>query len=204
MLPLFQQTSATAIELIGNRLLGLDGEVEQLLSPLKNKVIQISIEDLTLSYFVVFQEQSIIVKPQSERTPSVKISGKLTAFIAAAANENSGDAIFTGDLQFNGEINTARQFQKVAQSLNIDWLEPLSQVFGDINAQILADGVKGFGLFAKNLLGNFTQDFPEYIQEEAKLTPTSYELSAFTEDVDQLRSQSERLQARIKRLQKND
>lgn len=204
MFALVQQTSATAIEIIGNRILELDGEADRLLAPLNNKTVQICIDDLAIEYFFVIHAGSLVVKPESSREPSVKISGKLAAFIAAAANENSGDAIFTGDLQFQGEINTARQFQKIAQSLNIDWQELLSRPFGDVKGELLAKGIKGVGMFAKNLLHNFKQDFPEYIQEEARLSPTSVELNMFAEDVDILRSQSDRLQARVNRLQAND
>ncbi len=200
----FNHLSCRAIEIAGNRALQLDCQSNDGLRQFANKVIHVQITDWTLDYYFLFPNSTLVVRSKSVRSPSVSISGKLSAFIAAATQKNSGDAIFQGDLHFTGEINTARQFQQFVQQLQIDWQQPLSDSFGDVAGQLISNGLIKTGSFVKNVFVNIQQDTPEYLQEELKVTPSHTELEQFFDQVDLVRSQAERLQARILRLQNND
>lgn len=194
------QATAVIFEQLSNRLLSLDCEAHTQLSQFSNKIIQLKITDLNLNYFFIFPGGNLIIKSHCERPPSALISGKLIAFLNAASSTNSGDAIFTGDLHFSGEISTARQFQNVIQSLEIDWQEPFAQIFGDLVGHTLTTGIKHAGQFAQNLFSNLRQDIPEYLQEELRVLPTQCEIDSYCEHIDTLRSQSDRLDARIHQL----
>lgn len=201
---LFQQTSCAAIEQIGNRLINLDPEAHLKLDEFSDKTIHINITDLKLNYFFRFPGGSLVVQSRSEKEASASITGKLSAFIAAASAENSGDSLFKGELHFSGEINTARQFQEFAQSLNIDWQEPISGMFGDVAGHNISQGIRQVGGFFEGLINNLKQDIPEYLQEEIRVTPTQLELDNFYESIDLVRSQTDRLAARVQRLNNND
>ncbi len=192
------------LEQAGNRLLSLDAEANAKLVDFTDKVIHIHINDLQLDYFILFPGGSLVVKEQSERPATATISGKLSAFLAAATQENTGDAFFTGELHFSGEINTARQFQEFIQSLQIDWQEPISQIFGDLAGQTISTGIEKAGSFCKAFLTNLKQDVPEYLQEEIQVTPSAAEQEIFFEQIDLVRSQTDRLNARIERLKNHD
>ncbi|TQV88977.1 ubiquinone biosynthesis accessory factor UbiJ [Aliikangiella coralliicola] len=211
--------SATFIEQVGNRILNLDAEAHQKLKEFENKVIHIEITDLQLDYYFIFPNGTLVVQDsknefataqaeESEesiaRKTSASISGKLRAFLAAASAEHSGDSVFTGDLHFSGEINTAKKFQDFVQSLEIDWQEPLSQLLGDEITHFVSRGVNHAQQLFKNFVTQTRQDVPEYLQEEVRVTPTQTELDIFFETVDLVRSQTDRLQARLQRLQIND
>jgi len=198
------QTSSAAIEQIVNRLLSLDVEAGEQLKTFSNKIIHIRITDLDLDYYLVFPNGSLVVQSNIGRAPSASISGKLSAFIASATSDNKGDAIFNGDLHFSGEVNTARQFQQFAQSLEIDWQEPLSRVCGDLVGHTLATGFKQLTDLTRSFLSNARQDIPEYLQEEIQVTPPAAELEVFYQSIGLLRSQTDRLQARIERLSHHD
>ncbi len=199
MLPI-NQTTAVLMEQAGNRLLSLDGEANTKLRLFSDKLIQINISDLELNYFILFPGGNLVVKSHCERSPSALISGKLSAFITAASAENSGDAIFTGDLHFSGEISTARRFQEFVQTLEIDWQEPATRLFGDVLGHTINSGIKKAGLFTRSLFSSLRQDIPEYLQEEIRVSPSQVELNTYYEQVDVVRSQTDRLQARIQQL----
>ena len=204
MASLINQSSSAVVEQVGNRLLALDPESSDKLQSFADKIIHVHITDLALNYYFLFPGASLVVQSHSKRQPSASISGKLSAFIASAASENSGDAVFSGELHFSGEINTARQFQSLAQSMQIDWQEPLSRVVGDVASHTITRGFSHIGELAKNWIGNLRQDLPEYLQEEVRVTPPALEVESFYEEVDLLRSQTDRLQARVQRLTQND
>jgi len=197
------KTSAAVIEQVANRLLSLDAEAHNKLVDFSDKIIHIQIEDLKLDYYFLFPGGSLIVQESSLKTVSASIRGKLSAFIGAATLSNSGDAIFTGELHFSGEMNTARRFQEFVQSLQIDWQEPMSKMVGDVMAHNIAQGIKGFGGFVGQLFNTVKQDIPEYIQHEIQVTPSQSELNSLFEQVDLTRSQADRLIARVQRLKQS-
>ncbi len=194
------QLSATALQKITRKLLSLDVEASKDLQQFNNKVIHIYIEDYQLNYYFSFNGSELFVSKQSETETSASISGRFNAFIAAAAAEHSADSIFKGELNFSGDISTARQFQSFAQKLNIDWHEPLAQLFGDPLGHTLATGLEKLTGWLLQTTQSVSQDISEYIQEEARVTPSLSEQRYFFEQVDQLRSRADRLNAKMTQL----
>lgn len=199
MLPINRITS-TISELIANRILDLDCEAHGKLKQFENKSIHISISDLGLDYFVRFPNSTVVVSEKQTEKPSASISGKSSAFIAAALNDRSGDAVFTGELHFSGDIGLAQRFQAFIESLQIDWQRPLSEVFGDEISYSISQGINKLSGLFQNAWKQTILDIPEYLQEESRSTPCRAELDDFYHQVDLIRSQAERLEARFKRL----
>ena len=194
---LFNQLSASTVQTLARKVLSLDIQAKNNLQQFEDKVIQINIEDFNLVYYFSFKNAELFVSEKNSEKAATVISGKLSAFIAAAAAEHSSDSIFKGELNFSGDINTAKQFQSFAQSLNIDWHEPLAQVLGDPIAHTLATGLEKFSTWFGQTIESVNQDISEYVQEEAKVTPSQSEQQQFFQQVDQLRSKSDRLLARF-------
>lgn len=197
------QFSAAAVEIFANRILALDPTVKEKLEQFSDKIIHLYIEDFSLNYYFFFVTGSIVVQQQSERPASVSVSGKSSAFLAAATATHSSDSIFNGELHFSGEINTAQRFQNFVQSLNIDWQEPISRVFGDVIGHNISQGISKAGQFIEQLLNNTRQDVPDYLQHEIRVLPCHIENNDFLQQVDTLRSQTDRLIARVDKLLTN-
>lgn len=201
------QLSAAGLQKLIHKVLSLDVEAPEKLKPFDGKTVLIDITDLKFQYYFVFTDGQVLVHPEMPSTnegtpmdPSVTISGKLISFLTTAAAEHSSDALFERDLHFSGEVNTAKRFQQLANSLNIDWQEPLAKLVGDPIAHTINTSVKRFSHWFLQVASSARQDFSEYIQEEARITPSESEQQHFFEQVDQLRSQSDRLVARVERL----
>ncbi len=194
------QVSAAMIQSVARKVIALDPEAANGLSSFDDKVIKIEIEDFGLCYFFSFEGGTLTVSNDDSRPVSAAINGNLAAFMAAAANEHSDDSIFKGELHFSGEIGTAKRFQEFAQSLEIDWQEPIARAFGDPIGHTLTTGLQAFGGWLLNTGRSTRQDISEYLQEEIKVTPPAAEQQLFFEQVDQARSKTDRLAARIKKL----
>jgi ubiquinone biosynthesis accessory factor UbiJ len=194
------QVSAAMIQSVARKVIALDPEAANGLSSFDDKVIKIEIEDFGLCYFFSFEGGTLTVSNDDSRPVSAAINGNLAAFLAAAANEHSVDSIFKGELHFSGEIGTAKRFQEFAQSLEIDWQEPIARALGDPIGHTLTTGLQAFGGWLLNTGRSTRQDISEYLQEEIKVTPPAAEQQLFFEQVDQTRSKTDRLAARIKKL----
>lgn len=194
------QLSASAVQTIARRLLKLDVEAKKNLIQFEGQIVHIHIEDIDLDYYFSVVDGELLVAERTEQIISAAISGKLSAFISAVAAERSADSIFKGELNFSGDISIAKQFQSFAQTLNIDWHEPFSQVLGDPLGHTLATGLEKLSGWILQTTQSVTQDISEYLQEEARVTPSDSEQQHFFSQVDQLKSQTDRLGAKIQRL----
>jgi ubiquinone biosynthesis protein UbiJ len=71
---------------------------------------------------------------------------------------------------------------------------------GDPAAHQVGAGVRAAGRWGQKVGDTLLQNLREYLQEEARIVPTRYEVDAFLGEVDTLRDDVERLEARIARL----
>ena len=189
--------AASVIQSIARRVLSLDIEAKNKLAEFETKKIHILVEDLSLVYYFSFKQGELYVEHQHDGEVNASISGRLSAFIAAAAAEHSSDSIFKGELNFSGDVATAKQFQAFAQSLNIDWHEPIAQLLGDPLGHSLATGIEKLSGWLFNTASGVNKDISEYLQEEIRVTPSELEQQHFFQQVDQVRSQADRLNAKI-------
>jgi len=196
----FNQLSANAIQSIARLFLKLDVESAKQLSQFEGKRVQIKIDDLQLEYNFYFLDNELFVSEIAHQSITASINGNLNDFLSALAAEHSSDAVFKGQLNFTGDVNTAKQFQTFAQSLNIDWHEPLAQFFGDPVGHTIASGITKLSEWLIDTGKTVQTDISEYLQEESRVTPSESEQQQFFQQVDQLRSRADRLNARFNQL----
>lgn len=196
ILPLF----APAIEMMINQAIKLDPDAQSRLQSLNDKIIKVVLSDLSISLFIVIEDNLILVKPDINKQPNAELSGSSSSFFNLALSEKGSDSIFKGEVHFAGEIGTAQNFQNFFKQLNIDWEEHLSQYTGDIIAHQMISGGKKVGDWFQKTAATAQQNVSEYIRFEAKLSPASIELENFYDDIADLKSDSEKLKQRIERL----
>ena len=81
--------------------------------------------------------------------------------------------------------------------MDIDWSEPLAKIMGDGLAYQLAQSGKKLSSWGKDTVRSVSASFSEYLQEESRDVITDTELDIFYQQVDQLRDDVDRLQAKI-------
>ncbi len=196
----FNRISASLLQSAAQKLISLDAQASSQLAAFDDKVILVEIDDFNVRYYISFNKGQIKISESHSSAISAAIKGQSSAFIAAATSQHRSDAIFKGELHFTGEIATAQKFQSFVQSLEIDWQEPIAKVFGDPLGHTLSQGLKSFSGWLIQTGNSMRQDASEYLQEEAKVAPSLSEQQLFFDQVDQIRSKTDRLNARIARL----
>ena len=200
----FNRISSTFSEVLANRLLSLDCESNDKLRQFEGHSIHISVEDLKLDYFLRFPNGTLVISDQQKESPSAVIRGNANAFVNAAISEKKGDALFTGQLHFSGDIGLAQRFQTLLGSIELDWPRPISELFGDELGYGISETIKKGLSLVQNAWQQTVLDVPEYLQEELRVSPGVLELEDFYSQIDLTRSQVERLTARIERLKSHD
>ncbi|MDZ7661523.1 ubiquinone biosynthesis accessory factor UbiJ [Thiohalophilus sp.] len=189
-----------AVETALNRALRLDPVAFARLEQFEGKTIALELRGTGLTLTLLPGRDGIQVLSASAGEADTVISGTPLAL----AELSLGDArrvLFAGEVSIRGDIETGQAFKRLLDNLDIDWEEHLSRLSGDVVAHHIGDlfrGLQQWGQQARQVLG---RNLAEYLQQESRQLATHEALTGFVQEVDRLRDDSERLQARIVLLQ---
>ena len=175
----------------------------ELCAELAGTIIAVRVTDTALAaYFVVMEDQLDVVSASLDE-PDVVISGSLLT-LAKMAGQSGEDAVRDGSLDLTGDAELAGRFQKLLAYAKPDVEEELSGIVGDVAAHRLGEFARGLGRWGRDARSTMGANIREYLQEESRDAPSRYEVERFTADVNALRDDVERAEARINRLLSDD
>ena len=185
------------IEKVLNLALAQDSETYARLHVFEQKCIVLEITDLHQSIAIHFLNNQLQLQRGEDEHADLHIAARSSALLQLAQH---ADNLFSSDIRIHGDVQFAKQLQDVMAGFDFDWEHQLARVTGDIIAQPLAFGLKqGFG-WLKQTHQSFSQSLSEYLREEAQIVPDRIQIDDFLQHIDQLRADSDRLEARIQRL----
>ena len=189
-----------ALEAVLNRYIALDPEGAARLAPLQGRLIGIEVQGLGTRLYLIPGPDSLQVFGAYEGEPDCLLRGTPLALARLGLAERKEDRLFGGEVTVEGDTGLAQDFGAFLAGLDVDWEEQLSRLVGDPLAHGIGDGVRSLQRWGRDSAQTLTQDLKEYLQEEARLLPTPYEVESFLDQVDVLRDDVERLAARVERL----
>jgi ubiquinone biosynthesis protein UbiJ len=192
-------TLAAALETALDLYLKQDPQALQRCTALQGKIIGLDISGLGLSLYFFPGSDGIQVSSRYQGDVDTRLSGSPFGFARLALGSRE-DALFKGAVEIEGDTETGQQFQDLLANTDWDWEEQVSHITGDVIARQIGNVARLSRKFITNSRNTLEQDVSEYLQEEARLLPTRIEVEDFLEGVDQLRSDVDRLNARIARL----
>lgn len=192
---------ASSVEVACNSALALDPEVRAQLGELSDKVIAVEIEGLNTVLFFFPSAQGVQVLSRYAGEPDSWLRGAPLSLLRLALSDRPSDELFAGAIELRGDTHTGQRFRDILRRLNLDWEELLARVTGDDIAHQTGRVLRGLGNQAQRTRQTFEANLSEYLQEEAELLVPHSELEVFLNAVDELRSDSERLAARLARLE---
>lgn len=178
-----------------------DPDTLQRCAALQDKVIAINLTGTDFTLYFLPDAEGIKVLTHYEGEPDTLLRGSPAGF-ARLALETREDALFHGAVEISGDTETGQSFQDLLTGVDWDWEEQLSKLTGDPVAHQVGELVRKGQKWLAESGEALQQDLSEYLLEEARLLPTRVELNAFYDEVDQLRSDTDRLAARVERLLK--
>ncbi|KZZ64994.1 hypothetical protein A3765_05035 [Oleiphilus sp. HI0130] len=196
--PLLQQF-APVLQRAINAALMMDPGAEKKLQPLNGCVLEIRISNLNQSLFIGAKGNRVLLL-SAEHAPTVTMTASLFALAKLAARRDSAELIANRDLSFSGDAVRAQQIQRFTDNLDIDWEGLLARFIGDTPAKFVTSSAKQSAAFAKTFSQNFVRDLEEFVKYELRLLPSRALADKQFDAIDQLRTASDRLEARVKAL----
>ena len=192
-------TLAAALESALNGYLKHVPDVAQRTGALQGKVIALSITGTHLTLYFLPAVDGVQVLSHYEGDIDTHLSGSPLGF-ARLALDRREDALFQGAVSIDGDTDIGQQFQELLAGADWDWEEQLSRITGDVIAHQAGKLARQAGHFFNEGRATLAQDLSESLQEETRLLPTRLEAEYFLSDVDRLRDDVSRLEARVARL----
>lgn len=187
------------IEAAWNAVIRARPELQAAVTALDGRVVQITLKGLERSFFVLVSEGQLQLQGEWQGEPDAHISGTPLAFMALRAGEEA--TLFRGEVTIDGDAQLGREFRKLLDQIAAHWEAPLAGVVGEESAAKLKAAWEEFFDWSGQTLLTFARDFAGYMKSDAELLAEREAVANFLDAVDTLRSDVDRLAARVKRLQ---
>jgi len=189
-----------ALEATINRYLALDPEGAARITDLQGKVILIEVIGFDTRFYLIPGPAGVHFYGDYAGTPDCILRAAPLALARLGVSHRKADRLFSGEVQIEGDTHLAQAFGDFLSGLEVDWEEQLARLVGDVAAHWIGSQIRAADRWGRRTADTLTEDVKEYLQEEARLLPSHYEVQAFLDEVDLVRDGVERLAARIERL----
>ena len=184
-----------------NRYLTLDPESKTQLQKLDGKTITIELIPIQFTFQMLFTAEGVELMSGDALAAEAKISGTPIGLTRAMFDKKNRQHFFVADLQIDGDAAFAHQVIALFDELEIDWEEHLSHFVGDIPAHHLHRAAQKIKSILKYTDDSMTQNVSDYVHEEKNWFPVREALDDFFSDIDNLRLDVDRLDARMQQLE---
>ena len=180
-----------------NRQIGARTPARELCGELDGRVLAVRVPDTALAVYLRVTDGVVAASARSEREPDVVVSGSVLSLARIAGPD--GESLFRdGSVTINGDALVAQQFQRLLRYGRPDLEEELSMVIGDVAAHGVGEFVRSAVQWVDETRRTMAGNVGEYLQEESRAVPGRHEVDAFRQDVNELRDDVARLEARLR------
>jgi ubiquinone biosynthesis protein UbiJ len=192
----------TTFELLLNQAIRLDPEAAEGLKSMHGRVIKFQVTGLGLDLYLIPEAGGIQLLGGFEGEPDCVLQGTPLDLARMRGSRESADQLFSGAVEISGDSALAQRFGEFLSGLEIDWEEQLSRLTGDLVAHEVGNLARDLSRWGRQANRTFGMNLREYLQEELRLLPSRYEIEPFLSEVDRLRDDVDRFEARLNRLRK--
>jgi ubiquinone biosynthesis protein UbiJ len=186
-------------EALLNRCIDSSAQALRMARRLEGTSLQVDVEGITRIRASAHQGRLALLAVSDSAADAV-ISGSLPAllqFFKGGANRDSGGPA----AQIRGDAEIANRYRELFMLARPDPEEELSRWIGDFPARRVSLFARRALEFARRARRTAGENIAEYLQEEGRDLVNRTELDEFLRGVDELRETSDRIEARLARLE---
>ncbi|MBE1159584.1 ubiquinone biosynthesis accessory factor UbiJ [Dyella acidiphila] len=195
-----RKLAGRALETALNHALSLDPDTQARLAALEGRSVQLQLRGLEVSMAISVEQGRLKVgpAPDSSDLRVAATPGSLLSMLFRRGDESMAP----GKVDIAGDAELARRLEKLASGFAPDFEEAFARTFGDVLGVPLAKAVREGLAHARESASHLSQDSAAWLRDEARLALAPGEVEGFLDDVDALRERTERLEARLARLER--
>jgi ubiquinone biosynthesis accessory factor UbiJ len=198
-------------EALFNRSIAASGQAMALARRLEGTSLQINVDGVTRIRAAVFNSRLALLAGEPEDSPDTAsgqapapaqavISGSPPALLQLLRSH--GPAAGTqASVQIRGDAEIANLYRQLFALAKPDWEEELSRWIGDMPARRLSQVARSIRAWARRTRRTAGENIAEYLQEEGRDLISKPELEEFLHGVDDVREATDRIEARLGRIE---
>jgi ubiquinone biosynthesis protein UbiJ len=183
-----------------NRQIRSKTPARELCAKLEDRVFAVRVKDTALTMYIIAGRGELFLTNEFSDEPDVIATGSLLS-LARLAGPDGDSEIRDGAIDLTGDQEVALQFQDLLRYGRPDLEEELSGVVGDVVAHSIGEFARRVERWGKETRSTLRQNVSEYLQEESRTVPSRYEADQFRKQVESLRDDVARFEARLKGLE---
>jgi ubiquinone biosynthesis protein UbiJ len=183
-----------------NRNVAQSNRASALTAQLDGRTLSLVLEGTPLTLCFRVADGRIAIDGGEPGEADASLSGSPLALLSLAG-PGAEDRLRGSSIRIAGDAEVAQRFQSLLRQAQPDFEEELSRVVGDVAAHRMAGLARGFFDWGRKAAGSLSGSVAEYLQEEGRDLPARVEVEEFLEAVDRLREDTDRLEARLARLE---
>lgn len=190
---------ATQLQNLLNRNIAQSSAAKVLCVRLNGKRLRLQLTGLPFALTLLADTEGVRLSTDTDSPVDARISGTLLGLFNLANSQTP--AASGGSVQIEGDAEVAQKFSELLKAARPDLEEELARIVGDVTAHHIGNTTRHILDFMRRGRDTFLQNAGEYLSEESRDVPSRTEAEEFLRDVDRLRDDVERLDARLAALE---
>lgn len=183
-----------------NRVLRLDSTALPRLAALDGKVITVDCRNPALQLFILPSDEGLMLASHWANEADCTLRAPASSLLQLALSQDKTAVLHSPQVDLEGDSGVLLDLVGVLQDLELDWEYELSRWLGPVATQLIAGHLRSRAGWTRQGLASFNQNLSEYLSEEARTLVGQHEAEARFSELDELKIDIERLEARIERL----
>ncbi len=183
-----------------NRVLRLDSTALARLRPLTGKVIAVECASPALRLFILPSDEGLLLAANWAAEADCTLSAPASSLLRLALSKDKTSILHDPEVELEGDSHVLMALAAVLQDLELDWEYELSRWIGPVATALVGGHVRSRANWYQQGFASLNQNLAEYLSEEARTLVGEREAQARFDELDQLKLDLDRLEARFERL----
>lgn len=183
-----------------NRVLRMDSTALPRLAALEGKVVEIDCLQPALQLFILPDDEGLMLAAHWEGEVDCTLRAPAGSLAQLALAKDKTAVLHSPQVELHGDSAVLLDLVGVLQDLELDWEYELSRWLGPVATALVAGHIRLRARWTRQGLSRFSQNLSEYLAEESRPLVGRREAEAAFSELDALKVDIERLEARIRRL----
>ncbi|WP_372866153.1 SCP2 domain-containing protein [Pseudomonas sp.] len=183
-----------------NRVLALDSTALPRLARLSGRVIAVDCTAPALQLFILPSGEGLQLAGQWAGEADCRLRAPAASLLRLATSTDKTAVLHSPQVELDGDSAALLDLAGILQDLELDWEYELSRWLGPLASQLLGSHIRSRASWTGKILDSLRLNLADYLNEESRSLVGQREAEARFAELDRLKLDLDRLDARIERL----
>ena len=188
------------VELGLNRVLALDSTALPRLARLSGQVIAVDCTAPALQLFILPSGEGLQLAGQWAGAVDCRLRAPVASLLRLATGKDKTAVLHSPQVELDGDSAVLLELAGILQDLELDWEYELSRWLGPLASQLLGSHIRSRANWTGQTLDSLRLNLADYLSEESRSLVGQREADARFAELDRLKLDLDRLDARIERI----